>query len=660
MLLGVLLVPLVLVKSSETQGVDKYPRLANYYLSWELSEATVQELAKWDLVVLDMEVGETNPERVRELRQLNPNIKILVYITAQEIRKDAAQSTSIMRRRLAARLPEAAYVHDTSGNRMSYWPGAQLLNMADNAPVIGGQRPNSIMAKFVAKDLLATGLWDGVFFDNAWDGLTWFTHEADLDGSGGGNRDIDTHWQNGMKFLFNETRRLSGDKYLLVGNGGNRTYRDELNGLMLENFPSSGGWTGTMQLYQFYENGSRAPRMLIINRNSGNTGRQDDYRSMRYGLGSTLLGNGYYSYDYGDQNHAQTWWYDEYNVKLGTPTGPAQSAGGSTAYHDDVWRRDYTSGVVVVNATGDTKQVDLGGEYEKIIGQQDPTVNDGSIVSDITLAPHDSVVLLKTFKTIQDALFLNGGFIRFYRLNGQRARNGFFTFEDGVAGGAQVFEGDLNDDGLNEKIVATGPRLEIFNSAGEHWFNDMPFASGFNGPISLAVGKLFDKNASIIAAPASGGGKTLLFNYHGGLVKDTVFPFGKKYHGSLSVAIGSYTGNKPSSGMVIFAGSGIGRQPAEVLVYNNSMSKLVRRFIPFKNFRGTLTVAVGDFTGNGRTEIVVAQSGVARPSVAVFTQSGKRLATFTLQSILDAQDIHLAAVADAAAGAQDIAVISSH
>jgi len=42
---------------------------------------------------------------------------------------------------------------------------------------------------------------------------------------------------------------------------------------------------------------------------------------MRFGLTSALMGNAFYSFDYGDDDHGQTWRYDEYEVSLGQPTG---------------------------------------------------------------------------------------------------------------------------------------------------------------------------------------------------------------------------------------------------------------------------------------------------------------------------------------------------
>jgi hypothetical protein len=65
------------------------PDIANLHLAWDLNDSQVQEIAKWDVVVLDMENQVANPDQLRKLKQLNPNIKILAYITSQEIRDDA-------------------------------------------------------------------------------------------------------------------------------------------------------------------------------------------------------------------------------------------------------------------------------------------------------------------------------------------------------------------------------------------------------------------------------------------------------------------------------------------------------------------------------------------------------------------------------------------
>src|SRR3989338_499275 len=64
-----------------------FPRIANYYLHSQLSESVARELARWDLIILDMEIQVNSPHLLKKIRELNPKIVILAYITSQEIQK---------------------------------------------------------------------------------------------------------------------------------------------------------------------------------------------------------------------------------------------------------------------------------------------------------------------------------------------------------------------------------------------------------------------------------------------------------------------------------------------------------------------------------------------------------------------------------------------
>ena len=61
----------------------------------------------------------------------------------------------------------------------------------------------------------------------------------------------------------------------------------------------------------------------------------------------------------------------------------------------DLWRRDYDHGIVIVNATSSTATIALDNTYVKINGSQDRSVNDGSQVDKVTIAPHDGIILLR-------------------------------------------------------------------------------------------------------------------------------------------------------------------------------------------------------------------------------------------------------------------------
>lgn len=61
----------------------------------------------------------------------------------------------------------------------------------------------------------------------------------------------------------------------------------------------------------------------------------------------------------------------------------------------DVFRRDFERGIVVVNATSKAKAVNLGGTFQRIKGRQDPAVNNGAVVSQVTIPPHDAAILVR-------------------------------------------------------------------------------------------------------------------------------------------------------------------------------------------------------------------------------------------------------------------------
>ena len=61
----------------------------------------------------------------------------------------------------------------------------------------------------------------------------------------------------------------------------------------------------------------------------------------------------------------------------------------------EVYRRDYVGGVALVNPTNSPVTVNLGGTFRKIKGTQAPLVNDGSLVTSVTLPAMDGLVLLR-------------------------------------------------------------------------------------------------------------------------------------------------------------------------------------------------------------------------------------------------------------------------
>jgi hypothetical protein len=62
---------------------------------------------------------------------------------------------------------------------------------------------------------------------------------------------------------------------------------------------------------------------------------------------------------------------------------------------DEVWRRDYSKAIVLVNAEASSKTVNLESQFKKITGVNDPAVNDGSLVNSVQLGARDGIILMR-------------------------------------------------------------------------------------------------------------------------------------------------------------------------------------------------------------------------------------------------------------------------
>ncbi|MEK7167805.1 MAG: hypothetical protein AAB791_02265 [Patescibacteria group bacterium] len=81
-----LLVPSL--SSAFTLPEHDFPRTANLFWRTPVIDEEVRELAKWDLLALDMSAQQNSAEQIRAIRKLNPSIIILAYTTADEIPRE--------------------------------------------------------------------------------------------------------------------------------------------------------------------------------------------------------------------------------------------------------------------------------------------------------------------------------------------------------------------------------------------------------------------------------------------------------------------------------------------------------------------------------------------------------------------------------------------
>ncbi len=519
-----------------------FPKLANYFLNWEISDKEAKELARWDLLVLDMETQVNSREQLKKIRQYNPDIIILAYITAGEIRQDAcAYNMSLLRCELFKKIKDEWYLKDEKGNRTVAWPGTNMLNFGVNHYNTSDSW-NSTLAKFVYYKLMLSGVWDGVFYDTIWHDMYW-VNDSKLDVNNDGKNDniayVNERYKNGVVSMLSTTASLFGDSYLIVENGSSHVaYQPHINGMMYESFPTpwegAGYWPNVMRSLLEKPALNKEPKIHIVNANSRD---KNDLREMRFGLGSALLAGAYYSFDFGETHHGQTWWYEEYDYNLGAPTSGAYRVDGPFEnYEEGLWRRDFEKGVVFVNSYQRRTSQEIGENLEMVN-------SDGKriLVNRISLEARDSMILFypekkekavksieKTKENFQNVVIsvkekivknINFSEVIFKKID-------YSEFEKLNANTNIV---DSNKDALYEKVLGSGEGQEsnitIIDYETSRLLGVFPaYPKEFRCGVKVALGDFDgDGRVEIATVPYWGGAHLNIFDFNGKLKSDFFF-----------------------------------------------------------------------------------------------------------------------------------------
>ncbi len=600
---------------------DTFPKLANPYLA-TFGKSDWESLSKWDLLIVQQEMQFYNPGFYDYYKKKNKDGLLFAYVYPAMI-DDTLQYENVGLR---------SYVYDNiaandwllkdgNGNPIDCWPNIGTVNVTDS----GWQ---NFVVNYL-KTKIDLNKWDGVMYDIVDSSISHYSKngiDINNDGRAESPAVVNNDWDQGMADLFAKTRKALPNKLIIINGSSLSEYQPNINGRVFETFPTpwegDGSWTASMKSYlQVLPKENQKPVVYVINSNTNNTGRMDDYQKMRFGLASALLGDGYFSFDSGDANHSQLWWYDEYDVKLGHAESSYYNLldKGDNTIKSGLWRRDFENGVSLVNSTNKPVLYSFNKEeFEKIKGTQDRLVNDGSKVNYIRLAPRDGVILLKINTEIKDSSFMNGAFARVFSASGDQTRNGFFTYKDDLPPGANVITSDLNCDGRLEKIVSDQGAVSIF-ADGKTLAKFYPYTKNFKGKISLATAN-FNRNCEkeiVTGVGSSGGPLVKIFNYRGKLISGGFFTFTKKFRGGINLAAGDVNGDGMDEIIVAPAG---GYAP-EVKIFDDRGNLLNGFFAYDKNFGGGVSVAAGDVNGDGMDEIITGPGQGGGPLVKIFRNS---------------------------------------
>ena len=316
--------------------------------------------------------------------------------------------------------------------------GHQGWNLA--GPVGRGTR--ELVARFFAYTAKLAGVyakrWDGVFSDN-WTysaiGLSWAYGpklDTDRDGRVDDYGTLKRRWNDGLNEVGNRIRSyLPG--MTVAGNGSwyplwlgyqgtdpqgwlkasNATMVEDISGFYTK--PTPAQLLGIASRWLGFRDPAGLPRYVLFQldalTNDGEhlsipaSANPNDskymldpgvMRSMRWGLTLSLMAGAYFEIIV-DDRHETLWWYDEYDGGkgirrrgyLGAPQGPR------VTLEPGVWRRDFKHGIAVNNSSSKDVTINLGKPFRRLRGTQNPRLNDGRVVTRVTLPAHDGLILLK-------------------------------------------------------------------------------------------------------------------------------------------------------------------------------------------------------------------------------------------------------------------------
>ncbi|MCC7495340.1 MAG: hypothetical protein IT204_23525 [Fimbriimonadaceae bacterium] len=354
-----------------------YPRIGNCYgagLGWRTWEQGREYWSKVDLFIgggYDLHYDWTHARWARHLAnyeanarrilEVNPHALFLPYVDVVEGPYDP-------------QLP-AAWWDLRDGQRWSGWPGMDRINT---------RRPDVLQYNLdqVREQILGRGFFDGVFYD-CWGPDPW---------------------------LVPRTAQLRNGQAVVMVNDWNLPSRGfgDLNGCLAED-EINRVITGKVDFEEFlgrylrWCRESRRPvtTMLVCCPQGLDAdvwgfqtlshdqkvayveqARQQDQRTLRFGLTTTLLGDGYFGYDAANIGRGRWWWYPEYDAPLGYPRGAA------TKRADGLWQREFDGGLVLVNGSRYDTAVELPRRYRE--------VSSGRVGTRFTLPLLDGRILLTT------------------------------------------------------------------------------------------------------------------------------------------------------------------------------------------------------------------------------------------------------------------------
>lgn len=378
--------------ASELPEGPTFPRIANVYGTvltadggrFHGVDCTLQEVAHYDLLI-----GVRRPpggaggdelfrKQLKELKQLNPHLIALHFACSAPYTHIAPKDELLAARQPGQVVP---WLLQTDGTPIAGWPGTYMLNMAVPGVIEWLAHQSVPAVKQIG--------YDGVFIDcmgphfDSWaceiaSGKP-YTVDFDADGEDDDRDKLREVWTAAKTELARRTRELLGAEAVFMANQAGPDAYEQLNGIYLEDYIDAVldrglSWESVLEKYLHWTGAPQRPNVTVLGCSSGveppfeafklSEEQRAEYlergkprlQRMRFGLATTLMGDGFYSFDLHTRWRGQYWWYPEFDAPLGYPLGPCERN------TDGTWSRQFDGGRVVVNPT----QWDASVEFDKL------------------------------------------------------------------------------------------------------------------------------------------------------------------------------------------------------------------------------------------------------------------------------------------------------
>ena len=343
--------------------------------------------AKFDLVIVTM----TDNAFPQSVHAVDPNTFVLSSVRDWNTFSGETLPTS------------AWYALDSNGDRVRIYNGSRdFVDITNLCPSHNGRIYNQFLPEYVA-NAIDLNAWDGISSHGVWE-VPYKVEVKDIDldrnglndytEAGKGDPWVESQWRNGVDLVVKDLRSRVGSDILLNLNSGRFHAFNwaETNGLNLEDEKYIANFAWFKGIYESWMQEAMSPHILIYDAMGE---EKDDYHWMRFHLGATMAGDGYFGYhESSAQEHYYISYYDEQDLNLGYPTGSMQQIFSTGNQGYGTWVRFFDQGAVILNVdfqsntvTNDQISILSGyaGPYYRFQGGQSPDFNNGQPFDRVTL-----------------------------------------------------------------------------------------------------------------------------------------------------------------------------------------------------------------------------------------------------------------------------------